>query len=240
MYKIAVCDNQESCLETVRNTIEKYCEKNRIDIEAQYFNDSDELMDLIEQKKFYDAYFLDVDMPCYSGMDLAKKIRGLTALPAIVLLTGYDQYAIDACGMNIFRYVLKGKWHEGAEALLDELFCCLRQRDDNKTYTIQNSRKYVKLFHKDIMYIEKNQKYAVFTLTGERKETDRLSLQMVYNKMNNPCMYFFDKSVILNVHHIERVEADKVKMDDGKVIFGGEDLIRKLKQYLCTYWGDFS
>lgn len=240
MYKIAVCDNQESCLDAVKNTIEQYHKKHQIDVEIQYFNDSDQLMDLIEGKKLYDAYFLDVDMPYYSGMDLVKKIRDLTELPIIVLLTGYERYAIQACGMNIFRYVLKSKWEVEGEPLLNDVFCCLAQRNDNKTYVIQNSRKYVKFLHRDIVYIEKNQKNAVFVLIEGRKETERLSLQMVHSKLNDPCMYFLDKGIIMNVQHISRIEDDKIDMDDGKVFYGSVESIRKLKQYLCTYWGDFS
>lgn len=240
MYKIAVCDNQESCLDAVKETIEKYQKKHQIDVEIRYFNDSDELMDLIEGKKLYDAYFLDVDMPCYSGMDLVKKIREITELPIIVLLTGYERYAIQACGMNIFRYVLKSKWEVEGEQLLNDVFCCLAQRNDKKTYVIQNNRKYVKFLHRDLLYIEKNEKNAVFTLTEGRKETERLSLHKVYNKLNDSCMYFHDKGTIINVQHISRIEDDKIDMDDGKGFYGGVESIRKIKQYLCTYWGDFS
>lgn len=240
MYKIAVCDDRESCLDAVKTGIEQYCKKHKIDINIRYFKDSDELMEMVEEKKLYDVYFLDVDMPCYSGMDLVKKIREFTSFPMIVLLTGYERYAVQACGMNIFRYVLKGRWDVEAEPLLNDLFCCLAQRNDRKIYVIQNSRKYVKLLHRDIMYIEKEQKNAVFTLTDKTRETERLSLQLVYSKLNDPCMYFFDKGMILNVHHIRRVEENRVVMDDCKEIYGGEDIIRKLKQYLCTYWGDYT
>ncbi len=240
MYKIAVCDNQEDCLEIVKATIKQYCEKNKIEIEVRYFNDSDALMDLVEGKKLFDVYFLDVDMPCYSGIDLVKKIRELTALPIIVLLTGFERYAIQACGMDIFRYVLKQKWDVEAKPLLNDLFFRLSQRNENKIYVIQNSRRYVKIFQKEIMYIVKDQKYAIFTLTEKRKETERLALQQVFNKLNDPCMYFFDRGIILNIHHIGRVEEDKVTMDDGKTIFGGEENVRQLKRYLCTYWGDFT
>lgn len=240
MYKIAICDDQEGCLEAVRNKLEKYCGGRGIDMEIRYFYDSDELMEMIEEKKFFDIYFLDVDMPCYSGMDLVKKIREISALPIIVLLTGHERYAIEACGMNIFRYMLKGRWDAEAESLFDDLFCCLEKRKDDKVYIIQNARKYVKFSHRDIMYIEKDQKYAVFMLTDNREETERLSLQQVHRKLKNPCMYFLDKGVILNVHHIRRVEVDRVEMEDGKTFYSCEDNIRKLKQYLCTYWGDYT
>jgi len=72
--------------------------------------------------------------------------------------------------------MLKGRWDAEAESLFDDLFCCLEKRKDDKVYIIQNARKYVKFFHQDIMYIEKDQKYAFFMLTDNREETERLSV----------------------------------------------------------------
>ncbi len=240
MYKIAICDDEQACLDMIESTIKNYCKEKGFEATCQSFNDSDALMEMVEEHKLFDAYFLDVDMPCYSGLELVKKIKNLTKLPLIVLLTGYEKYAVEACGMDIFRYVLKTKWNTEARILLDELFVRMRQIKDDKIYLISNQRKYVRFMHRDIFYIMKNQKNSVFVLREGKKETERITLQQVYQKLNNPIMYFLDRSIIINIHHIRRIEGDSILMEDGYEIYEGDDNMKQLKQYLLTYWGNLT
>ena len=158
MYKIAVCDDNKAFLENIGQTLSQYTEKTNCDVEVQYISDSDELMELLEEKRLFDAYILDVEMPHYSGLDLVKKIRGISSIPEIVLLTSYESFAVDACGMDIFKYVLKHRWADEAPQVLDELFDRLNRKTDGKIYVIDNQRRYVKFLHSDILYILKKQK----------------------------------------------------------------------------------
>lgn len=42
----------------------------------------------------------------HSGIEIAEIIGNHSAAACIVFLTAFSNYAIEACGMNIFRYVL--------------------------------------------------------------------------------------------------------------------------------------
>ena len=42
----------------------------------------------------------------HSGREIAEIIGNHSAAACIVFLTAFSNYAIEACGMNIFRYVL--------------------------------------------------------------------------------------------------------------------------------------
>ena len=75
MHKIALCDNNPNYLQHLEAIIKSYCQKKGIFIYLQLFTDSDALMDYIEEKNMFDIYILEVDMPCYSGIDIARKIR---------------------------------------------------------------------------------------------------------------------------------------------------------------------
>lgn len=229
MYKIAVCDDNQECLDMVKAIAEPFCREKGLEVSFRYFSDSDELLELIEEKRLFDAYFLDVDMPHHSGLELVRKIRNMTAIPLIVLLTGYETYAVEACGLNIFKYVLKAKWKEEAGRLLTEMFARLSQVRDNRIYLINNQRRYVKFMHREILYIIKEQKNAVFILEDREREPERDTLRNVHRKLDNPSMYFLDRTMILNVLHIRRVEGNVVVMDDGYEIYSGDENIRELK-----------
>ena len=143
MYKIALCDDNEESLKLIKDTLLSYCDCHNFEVRPHSFSDSDALLELIEEKKFFDAYILDIDLPVHSGLDLVRQIRARTELPVIILLTGYEQYAIEACGMGIFRYVLKNDWDNNSERILGELFERLRNIRDERVYIISNQRKHI-------------------------------------------------------------------------------------------------
>ena len=54
-----------------------------------------------------DIALLDIDMPVMNGLVLAARIKELQPDTAIIFLTGYSQYAVDAFSMHVSGYLLK-------------------------------------------------------------------------------------------------------------------------------------
>jgi two-component system, LytTR family, response regulator len=54
-----------------------------------------------------DVMFLDVQMPGLTGFEVARRLIAADALPQLVFVTAFDQYAIDAFSVNAVDYLLK-------------------------------------------------------------------------------------------------------------------------------------
>ena len=54
-----------------------------------------------------DVAFLDIDMPTINGISLAIRIKELYPDTAIIFLTGYTEYAVDAFALHASGYLLK-------------------------------------------------------------------------------------------------------------------------------------
>ena len=54
-----------------------------------------------------DVAFLDIEMPQHSGITLAQKLKDLNRKTAIVFVTAYDQYSLDAFKVHASGYLLK-------------------------------------------------------------------------------------------------------------------------------------
>ena len=235
-YKIALCDDNQQYLEILSDKLENYGKKRGIDFIVHKFSDSTLLMEWTEEKKLFDAYFLDIEMPCYTGIELAKKIREYSNVSLIIFVTAYESFAVEACGLNVIQYLLKNQVLSRIEKLMDELVFRLSYIQDNKIYVITNQRRYIKFQQKDIIYIYKHQKNACFVIMDKREEKERISLQDVFNKLNNQEMLWLDRGVILNLNHVWSVSGTNIKMSGGYEITTNEAHITELKKALDVCW----
>jgi len=76
-----------------------------------------------------DVMFLDVQMPHLSGLDLVER-TGLDAVPAVVFITAYDHYAIQAFGVRALDYLVKPYDDERFAEMLDRVRSRIAQLRD--------------------------------------------------------------------------------------------------------------
>ena len=237
MYKAAICDDNSRYLEITETAVRECFDKKNCGIWIRGFTDSDVLAEEIEEGKLYDIYILDIAMERYSGLELARLIRSRTSHGVILLLTAYRDYAVEACGLDVFRYLLKERLDEDLEPALHAALKCLEEQEREQPYVINNQRKYVKLRQRDIVYIYKYQKNVIFVMRSGREEKDRTTLQDAYKRLDQTMMYFLDRGTILNLRHVQRIADDQVIMADGRSIPSSSEHIAELKKHLHTYWG---
>ena len=239
MLRLALCDDDREYLKLVEGKIKDYCRMRHREIMLECFSDSDLLATAIERERLFDAYILDIEMQDYSGVELAEMIRERSEMACILFLTAHVMYAVEACGMGIFRYLLKERLDQELPAALDSLFECLEQRNDGKVYLIINQRKYLKIYQNSIVYIYKDQKNSVFVLKNGREEQERLTIREVYKKLDSDReMFLLDRGTILNLLHVQKVTAEKVVMDNGAEFYANAAHIAALKRSINALWGE--
>ncbi|CAG7655993.1 LytR/AlgR family response regulator transcription factor [Actinacidiphila bryophytorum] len=76
---------------------------------------SDAALRLLESEQI-DAVFLDIRMPGLDGLDLVRVLRRFAHPPAVVFVTAYEDFAVDAFALKASDYLLKPL---GAERLAE-------------------------------------------------------------------------------------------------------------------------
>ncbi|ACX68281.1 LytR/AlgR family response regulator transcription factor [Paenibacillus sp. Y412MC10] len=69
-----------------------------------------ELLELVPLRQ-PDVVFLDVHMPELEGLQAARMLKASPISPLIVFTTAYDEYAVEAFGLNAIDYLLKPYSH---------------------------------------------------------------------------------------------------------------------------------
>ena len=114
--KILLVDDEE--LQLIR--LEKICKKIRP--EDEYFIYTNPVKAFREVKDIkIDIAFLDIEMPGYNGVEMAKRLIGINPQINIIFVTAYDDYAIDAYKLHASGYIMKPVSEEDIKKELDGL-----------------------------------------------------------------------------------------------------------------------
>jgi DNA-binding LytR/AlgR family response regulator len=162
------------------------------------------------QEKQIDLIFLDIEMPQVTGIEL---LRSLSDRPRIILTTAYREYAFEAYDLDVVDYLLKPVTFERFLRGIGKIKQ-LKQYDSpgevtipvNSTFDdaylyLKENREMVKVFLKDILYIESLRDYVrVKTLHREVITYQKIS----YLEQKLP------QNKFLRVHRSFIIAVDKV------------------------------
>jgi two-component system, LytTR family, response regulator len=100
--KALIVDDEPGCIENLRLLLKEYCPN--IEVAGTASNISEAM--LLVQAQQPQLLFLDIEMPYGSGFELLQYLPKEQS-PAIVFVTAYDQYAIEAIRHSAIDYLLK-------------------------------------------------------------------------------------------------------------------------------------
>ena len=99
---IVCVDDEELILNLVVSMCKEYSAGNSV----TGFTDSIKMLEFIETNHT-DIVISDIDMPKLNGINLALKIKEKSPETAIIFLTGYSEFALDAFRLHASGYLLK-------------------------------------------------------------------------------------------------------------------------------------
>ncbi len=158
--KIAICDDNVSQVIAIKELLKNYKDGNN-DFEIISFITSNEILDAYQNGKKFDVVFLDIQIDEHTGIDVGNKIREVDDTVAIIFISNYADYAVQAFRLNAFQYITKP-----IDEILfyEELERCLHEKElECQKYVIHYKDMITILNISDIVYIEsKGRKIQIY------------------------------------------------------------------------------
>ncbi|SFC49179.1 DNA-binding response regulator, LytR/AlgR family [Flexibacter flexilis DSM 6793] len=189
-------------------------------------------MNLLQEQPA-DLLFLDINMPNFSGMELARWMHQQnTPMPKIIFTTAYNHFAIEGYKVNAVDYLLKPfNYEEFLRAAANALQLTQAaassvpntQPEDDYIF-IKVEYQWVRINYKDILFIEGLKDYVRIHLnTPEKAILSLTSLKQLEERL--PTTKF------LRVHRSFIVSLDSITAISKNSLFVGKDEIVVGEQY---------
>lgn len=188
---------------------------------------------LFLQKNKVDLLFLDIQMPKLTGIDFLKT---LSNRPKVVFTTAFREYALEGFELNVLDYLLKpipfdrfllaiNKYHSANESSHSLPQIVVPQDNgipSEQFIYLKSDKKMVKVFLKDILYIESLKDYVKVKTLGK----EIISYQRIgYLEEKLPDKRF------LRIHRTYIIATDKIKSFNSAVIEVGDQELPIGRQY---------
>lgn len=235
-YLIAIVDDEKEEGELIKGLVQKYFEGYPDKTyEVSLYQDGGQLMAELAQQRYFDLYFLDVEMVRQeNGIELAHRIRSLYQEPVIVYVTNHLECAPEAFEVNAYRFIPKRMLTEKLSDVLDHALSVIDQIDQ-RAYVVDAAGSVERILYKNIICIQKDGKYINLRhRNGTCRE--RKTLTEVMNALASAEFIYVDKSYIVNLRQIESIKKDQLVLRDGSMVRISRPRYRKVREQLIAYW----
>lgn len=185
-----------------------------------------------------DLIFTDISMPDLDGMAFVKT---LSAVPMVVFITAYQQYAVESYRVSAIDYILKpyefGDIQRAANKALD--FAVLHNRkatlNDATSLFVKTDYKFVRVNFADILYIKGYGEYLQIYVSDNKIPI--LTLSSFAAIMQQLPDYFIQihRSYVININKIDKIERGVVSIGNDITIPIGNSFKSEFQELLQRY-----
>lgn len=219
--RVVIIDDERLAREEVKRALQFYEDFVLIG-EAENADDAKILI----ETEMPDLIFLDIQMPEKSGFDL---LESLDNVPAVLFITAYDQYAIQAFEVSALDYLMKPIREERFAKAIQKI----REAINMKSSLNDSLAKDRKIFIKDgekRFFIQLDEIYLIESLENytrlffqDKKALQRRSLRQWEEILDKNIFFRINRTEIINTQYIQEVKTTiggrlEVKLKTGELL----------------------
>ena len=163
-----------------------------------------------------DLLFLDIEMKGLTGLELLATSR-LSA--KIILTSAFPQYAVESYNFDVLDYLVKPisriRFLKAVEKAKQTVEAEAQQAGDWTTVEIfvKADRQFYRVRLQDIRFIEGLKDYVQIQC-ADKKLTVSMNLKTIMDQLPEQHFARINKSTIINIHHIQRLDSEVIYLDN--------------------------
>jgi len=221
VMKTLIVDDEPIARRVLREELELFPE---VEIVAEAENGREALQKITDLQP--DLVFLDLQMPVMGGFEVVRNLRG-SRLPVIVVITAFDQHAIEAFEAGAIDYLLKpinetrlrkaierARNLQGKPSEVAETLAKIASTPDAATPTSSKGRKIVGRIGEEYFILDANEVLAfqaegeiVWIIASKNRYICAQSLRAIEARLSQLQFQRVHRNAIVNVNHVRKMSA---------------------------------
>lgn len=222
---IAICDDEKTIREQIREWIEKEMQGQACDM----FATGDELLAVGKQ---FDIVFLDIQMDGRNGIETAGILKERKEETIVIFITGTKEYVLEAFDVSAFHYLLKpieeSRFRQVFYRAVKELEKRKRQIQEPVFIKIRNRN--ITLHRDNIFYVESRAKKVAIHTTMEVIEV-YASMNELERQLGNG-FYRCHRGYLVNLAYITEYNSESIILSNGEHIYLAKE---RYSEFVKTY-----
>ncbi|PGY11938.1 LytTR family DNA-binding domain-containing protein [Bacillus sp. AFS031507] len=158
-----------------------------------------------------DLVLVDINMPLLNGMEAVKSCKKIVPSLQVIFITGHDEYALEAFGVNAIDYIVKPVERERLYAALDRAATLknknvtIQQSSIKKDLMIKQQNHYSFIPLDEIIFIEKADRKSVIHTMDQKIEFNEALTNL--EEILDSRFVASHRSYIINLQHLSKIEV---------------------------------
>lgn len=213
MVKIAVVEDDENHIETMKSYIAAYTKEKGTLMDVQIFRDGKQIV--FDYQPVYDIIFMDIEMPGMDGITAAEKIRAQDKDVILIFITNMAQYALKGYQVRARSYILKPiNYYSFAFELSEAVESISRKVDHSLLLPVESGLQ--KISVGDIYYLE-SQKHRMMIHTKNGVIEIRETMKNMESKLQEFFFVRCNVSYLVNLAQVSSIVGDMVVLGEHRV-----------------------
>jgi two-component system LytT family response regulator len=215
--KILIVDDEPVARKILREELDLLAD---VEIVAEADNGAAALERIAEFQP--DLVLLDLQMPAMGGLDVVRRLKQGAHVPAIVIVTAYDQFAIQAFEAGAIDYLLKPVGQERLAEAVDRARRMSARETAERVAQLQElaepaarrTRKIVGRAGEEYFLLNSEEVYAfqaegdlVWIVTAKKKYLAEQTLKALEERLKNSSFRRIHRGALVNIDHVRKMSA---------------------------------
>lgn len=186
------------------------------------FSNTNQVEEFLNQEKI-DLMFIDIQMPTQLGTQFLKSLANP---PMAIITTAHEKFAIEGFELNVVDYLLKpiafSRLEQACHRAIHLSPIHNQGESGAETYFFVHSEyNKIKIFEKDILYVEGLKDYVkIYLVTESKPIVTRMNLKSLESKLSMKKFCRIHQSFIVSLDKIKSVQKTKLLVGDLELPIG--------------------
>lgn len=236
MLQIAVCDDNIDELSNMVQLIDQYRTSRHLNCQYAVFLNGFDLLSALEKGKLFDIYCLDIIMPGFTGIDVAKEIRVYDKTAPILFFTSSPDFALESYSVKAINYVLKPISKEKFFFAFDEMLERIKMDNKEDAIIVKSNEGIQKILISNLVFAEVIGRNVLYHLrSGKIIECLESFSTVCDNLLKYGCFIKTHRSYIVNMQYVDTIENQKVTLQTLASVPVAQGKAREIKQLYLAY-----